>query len=142
MSSLPFDFSQVLTAFDCPNVKVQAYEKKGELVGGRWVETKENLRTLAGCILLGIDPETLALIAEGNQVDEAYCLMYDTSADKFYIQDQQDAAIQPLQTYVLIEGKEFLITKNPKTRQNTNFDSYFAIRYKAIKDDNTTNTGY
>lgn len=133
MSVLPMDFSFTLQAFDCPYT-VQAFEKSGKLVGGRWVEEKENLREITSCILLNVNERTLELIAEGNLVDEAYCIMFEEGVDTLYIQDQQDASIQPKQSYLLIDGKEFIVQKNPETVKNANFKSYYAIRYKAIKD--------
>lgn len=134
MSVLPMDFSYTLQAFG-RNHSVSAYEKRGELKGGRWIKTIENRRTVANCILLNIEEKTLELIAEGNLVDEAYCVMFQDMQDTFYISDQQNADIQPLQTFLEIDGKEFIVTKNPATHKNANFKSYYAIRYKDIKND-------
>lgn len=134
MSVLPMDFSYTLQAFG-RNHSVSAYEKRGELKGGRWIKTIENRRAVANCILLNIEEKTLELIAEGNLVDEAYCVMFQDMQDTFYISDQQNADIQPLQTFLEIDGKEFIVTKNPATHKNANFKSYYAIRYKDIKND-------
>ncbi len=134
MSVLPMDFSYTLQAFG-RNHSVSAYEKRGELKGGRWIKTIENRRAVANCILLNIEEKTLELIAEGNLVDEAYCVMFQDMQDTFYISDQQNAAIQPLQTFLEIDGKEFIVMKNPATHKNANFKSYYAIRYKDIKND-------
>lgn len=134
MSVLPMDFSYTLQAFG-RNHSVSAYEKRGELKGGRWIKTIENRRTVANCILLNIEEKKLELIAEGNLVDEAYCVMFQDMQDTFYISDQQNADIQPLQTFLEIDGKEFIVTKNPATHKNANFKSYYAIRYKDIKND-------
>lgn len=134
MSVLPMDFSYTLQAFG-RNHSVSAYEKRGELKGGRWIKTIENRRTVANCILLNVNEKTLELIAEGNLVDEAYCVMFQDMQDTFYISDQQNADIQPLQTFLEIDGKEFIVTKNPATHKNANFKSYYAIRYKDIKND-------
>lgn len=134
MSVLPMDFSYTLQAFG-RNHSVSAYEKRGELKGGRWIKTIENRRTVANCILLNIEEKTLELIAEGNLVDEAYCVMFQDMQDTFYISDQQNADIQPLQTFLEIDGKEFIVMKNPATHKNANFKSYYAIRYKDIKND-------
>lgn len=134
MSVLPMDFSYTLQAFG-RNHSVSAYEKRGELKGGRWIKTIENRRTVANCILLNIEEKTLELIAEGNLVDEAYCVMFQDMQDTFYIADQQNADIQPLQTFLEIDGKEFIVMKNPATHKNANFKSYYAIRYKDIKND-------
>ena len=133
MSVLPMDFSFTLQAFDCPE-DIEAYEVRGQLQNGHWVEVEENRRTVSDCILLGVDEEILELIAEGNIVDEAYCVMFDRDLDTFHIADQQDANIQPLQTHLVIDGKDFLVKRNPKTAKNANFKSYYAIRYKAITD--------
>lgn len=134
MSVLPMDFSYTLQAFG-RNHSVSAYEKRGELKGGRWIKTIENRRAVANCILLNIEEKKLELIAEGNLVDEAYCVMFQDMQDTFYISDQQNADIQPLQTFLEIDGKEFIVTKNPATHKNANFKSYYAIRYKDIKND-------
>ena len=134
MSVLPMDFSYTLQAFG-RNHSVSAYEKRGELKGGRWIKTIENRRAVANCILLNVNEKTLELIAEGNLVDEAYCVMFQDMQDTFYIADQQNADIQPLQTFLEIDGKEFFVTKNPATHKNANFKSYYAIRYKDIKND-------
>lgn len=134
MSVLPMDFSYTLQAFG-RNHSVSAYEKRGELKGGRWIKTIENRRTVANCILLNIEEKKLELIAEGNLVDEAYCVMFQDMQDTFYISDQQNADIQPLQTFLEIDGKEFIVMKNPATHKNANFKSYYAIRYKDIKND-------
>lgn len=134
MSVLPMDFSYTLQAFG-RNHSVSAYEKRGELKGGRWIKTIENRRAVANCILLNIEEKTLELIAEGNLVDEAYCVMFQDMQDTFYISDQQNADIQPLQTFLEIDGKEFIVMKNPATHKNANFKSYYAIRYKDIKND-------
>lgn len=134
MSVLPMDFSYTLQAFG-RNHSVSAYEKRGELKGGRWIKTIENRRAVNNCILLNIEEKTLELIAEGNLVDEAYCVMFQDMQDTFYIADQQNAAIQPLQTFLEIDGKEFIVMKNPATHKNANFKSYYAIRYKDIKND-------
>lgn len=134
MSVLPMDFSYTLQAFG-RNHSVSAYEKRGELKGGRWIKTIENRRAVANCILLNVNEKTLELIAEGNIVDEAYCVMFQDMQDTFYISDQQNADIQPLQTFLEIDGKEFIVTKNPATHKNANFKSYYAIRYKDIKND-------
>lgn len=134
MSVLPMDFSYTLQAFG-RNHSVSAYEKRGELKGGRWIKTIENRRAVANCILLDIEEKTLELIAEGNLVDEAYCVMFQDMQDTFYISDQQNADIQPLQTFLEIDGKEFIVMKNPATHKNANFKSYYAIRYKDIKND-------
>nr|DAN50127.1 MAG TPA: hypothetical protein [Caudoviricetes sp.] len=128
------DFSYTLQAFG-RNHSVSAYEKRGELKGGRWVKTIENRRAVNNCILLNIEEKTLELIAEGNLVDEAYCVMFQDMQDTFYIADQQNADIQPLQTFLEIDGKEFIVMKNPATHKNANFKSYYAIRYKDIKND-------
>ncbi len=134
MSVLPMDFSYTLQAFG-RNHSVSAYEKRGELKGGRWIKTIENRRAVANCILLNVNEKTLELIAEGNLVDEAYCVMFQDMQDTFYISDQQNADIQPLQTFLEIDGKEFIVMKNPATHKNANFKSYYAIRYKDIKND-------
>ncbi len=134
MSVLPMDFSYTLQAFG-RNHSVSAYEKRGELKGGRWIKTIENRRAVANCILLNIEEKKLELIAEGNLVDEAYCVMFQDMQDTFYIADQQNADIQPLQTFLEIDGKEFIVMKNPATHKNANFKSYYAIRYKDIKND-------
>lgn len=134
MSVLPMDFSYTLQAFG-RNHSVSAYEKRGELKGGRWIKTIENRRAVANCILLNVEEKKLELIAEGNLVDEAYCVMFQDMQDTFYIADQQNADIQPLQTFLEIDGKEFIVMKNPATHKNANFKSYYAIRYKDIKND-------
>lgn len=134
MSVLPMDFSYTLQAFG-RNHSVSAYEKRGELKGGRWIKTIENRRAVGNCILLNIEEKKLELIAEGNLVDEAYCVMFQDMQDTFYIADQQNADIQPLQTFLEIDGKEFIVMKNPATHKNANFKSYYAIRYKDIKND-------
>lgn len=134
MSVLPMDFSYTLQAFG-RNHSVSAYEKRGELKGGRWIKTIENRRTVANCILLNIEEKTLELIADGNLVNEAYCVMFQDMQDTFYISDQQNADIQPLQTFLEIDGKEFIVMKNSATHKNANFKSYYAIRYKDIKND-------
>ena len=104
MSVLPMDFSYTLQAFG-RNHSVSAYEKRGELKGGRWIKTIENRRAVNNCILLNIEEKPLELIAEGNLVDEAYCVMFQDMQDTVYISDQQHSDIQPLQTFLESDDK-------------------------------------
>ena len=53
MTDLPFDFSETLEAFECPE-PIQVYEKTGSYVDGYWTETSGTPRTLH-CILLNVD---------------------------------------------------------------------------------------
>ena len=129
MTSLPFDFSETLEAFECPET-ITVYEKTGEYVDGYWVETKDNERELS-CILLNVDEKKLEIISEGRHVDSAYCIMFADGKDKLYINHQQDNTIQVKQTYALIDDFEYVVTNNPETVKNAGFLSYYAIRYKS-----------
>ena len=71
MTSLPFDFSETLEAFECPET-ITVYEKTGEYVDGYWVETKDNERELS-CILLNMDEKKLEIIFE--VVYQCVCLL-------------------------------------------------------------------
>lgn len=131
MSILPFDFSQTLAEFACPE-SFTAYEMVGQYVRGEWVMTKENERTIDEAILLDVEEEILEILSEGNLVDEAYSIMFAKDYDEFFIMDQNNANVQNKQTYVVIDGKEFIVKRNPKTAKNSNFRSYYAIKYKDI----------
>lgn len=132
MSILPFDFTSTLSDFACPE-SFEAYEKVGSYVRGEWVTTVENQRTVDEAILLGVEEEILEILADGNVIDEAYSVMFESDFDTFYIADQQNQTIQNKQTYIVVDNKEFIIKKNPKTAKNSNFKSYYAVRYKDIE---------
>lgn len=128
MTDLPFDFSATLEAFECPET-ITAYEKTGSYVDGYWTETADNERQVS-CILLNVDEKKLEIISEGRRVDAAYCMMFDKDADEMFIVHQQDSTIQGKQTYVKIDGFEYVLVNNPETVKNAAFRSYYALRYK------------
>lgn len=128
MSDLPFDFSDTLEAFECPEA-ITVYEKEGAYVDGRWSETKKNERTL-NCILLNVDEERQEILANGRNIEAAYCVMFAEGIDTLYVGYQQGNTIQALQSYILVDGLEFIVTKNPETVKNAGFLSYYALRYK------------
>lgn len=128
MSDLPFDFSDTLEAFECPE-PIAAYEKYGVYVEGRWVETKENERQL-NCILLNVDETKLEIVAEGRNVVGAYCMMFPEGQDRLFFTLQQNNTIQAKQSYVQIDGLEYIVVNNPETVKNAGFRSYYALRYK------------
>lgn len=129
MSDLPFDFSETLEAFECPET-IKAYEKTGSYVDGYWTETKGEEREVS-CILLNVDEKKLEILAEGRHIDAAYCIMFPDGQDEFYINYQQDDKIQAKQTYVLIDDFEYVVVNNPETNKNAGFRSYYALRYKS-----------
>ena len=128
MTDLPFDFSETLMAFECPE-PIIVYEKSGQYVNGRWTETRQNERSL-NCILLNVDEFKQQLVASGRNVDCAYCVMFPAGQDKLYVSYQQGPNIQGLQSYLVIDGLEFVVVNNPETVKNAGFLSYYALRYK------------
>lgn len=132
MTILPFDFSETLEDFECPE-SVQVYEKTGEYVNGYWSETKGEIRQLR-CILLNVDEKTVEIVAQGRNVDSAYCFMFPTGANKMFINYQQDGMIQRKQSYVIIDGLEYIVVRNPETVKNAGFESFYAFRFKEAKN--------
>lgn len=132
MSDLPFDFSETLEAFECPE-PITVYEKSGSYIDGRWVEEKENERQL-NCILLNVDEYKQQIVFSGRNVDAAYCIMFPEGRDTLYVSYQQNETIQGKQSYVVIDGMEFVVVNNPETRKNAGFMSYYALRYKEQED--------
>ena len=128
MTDLPFDFSDTLEAFECPE-SIQVYEKTGSYVDGYWTETATEPRSL-NCILLNVDEHKMEIVDEGRNVDAAYCIMIPEDADTLYYTTQQNASIQPKQTYAIIDGLEYIVVNNPETVKNAGFKSYYALRYK------------
>ena len=128
MTDLPFDFSDTLEAFECPE-SIQVYEKTGSYVDGYWTETATEPRSL-NCILLNVDEHKMEIVSEGRNVDAAYCIMIPEDADTLYYTTQQNASIQPKQTYAIIDGLEYIVVNNPETVKNAGFKSYYALRYK------------
>lgn len=128
MTDLPFDFSETLDAFECPE-SITAYEKIGQYVDGRWSEYKENVRSV-NCILLNVDERKQEIVAEGRNLVGAYCMMFDADADEFFIAYQQNENVQGKQTYVEIDGMEFIVVNDPEVKRNAGFRSYYALRYK------------
>lgn len=128
MTDLPFDFSDTLEAFECPE-PITAYEKTGAYVDGRWVETKGDERSLS-CILLNVDETKQEIVAQGRNVVSAYCMMFPVGQDELFFTLQQDNTIQAKQSYVLIDGLEYIVVNNPETAKNAGFRSYYALRYK------------
>ena len=128
MTDLPFDFSETLDAFECPE-SIQVYEKTGSYVDGYWTETKGEPRTL-NCILLNVDEQKMEIVAQGRNVDAAYCIMFPDGVDTLYYTTQQNATVQPKQSYALIDGLEYIVVNNPETVKNAGFKSYYALRYK------------
>lgn len=128
MTDLPFDFSETLDAFECPE-QIQAYEKQGSYVNGYWTETAGTKRSVR-CILLNVDERTLEIVAQGRNVDTGYCVMIPEDEDEFFVAYQQNGTIQGKQTYFVIDGLDYVIVKNPETVKNAGFRSYFALRFK------------
>lgn len=128
MTDLPFDFSETLEAFECPE-PITAYEKTGSYVDGRWTEVKGNERQIK-CILLNVDETKQEIVAEGRNVVSAYCMMFPAGQDELFFTYQQNNTIQAKQSYVLIEGLEYIVVNNPETKKNAAFSSYYALRYK------------
>lgn len=128
MGSLPFDFTETLEAFQCPE-PITAYEKSGEYINGRWVETKQNERLLYG-ILLNVDEKRQEIVAQGRNLVGAYCIMFAEGADELYVSYQQNSEIKNLQSYLVIDGLEYVVVNNPETVKNAGFRSYYALRFK------------
>lgn len=128
MGSLPFDFTETLEAFQCPE-PITVYEKSGEYVNGRWVETKQNERLLYG-ILLNVDEKRQEIVAQGRNIVGAYCVMFEDGADELYVSYQQNSEIKNLQSYLVIDGLEYVVVNNPETVKNAGFRSYYALRFK------------
>ena len=128
MTNLPFDFSETLSAFECPE-PIQVYERSGSYVNGYWTETKGEPREL-NCILLNADERKLEIAAHGRHVDEAYSIMYPGDQEPLYVMYHQGKAVHGKQTYAIIDDKEFIIVNFPETRKNGAFHSYFAIRFE------------
>lgn len=128
MTDLPFDFSETLEAFTCPE-PIQVYEKTGSYVDGYWTQTDGPKRELS-CILLNVDEEKLQIVAQGRNVDAAYSIMFPEGQDFLYYTIQQDANVQTKQSYAIIDGLEYVIVNNPETVKNAGFRSYYAMRFK------------
>ena len=128
MTDLPFDFSETLEAFECPE-SITVYEKSGSYVNGRWVEEKKNVRTL-NCILLNVDEFKQEIVAAGRYLEAAYCVMFAEGVDYLYVGYQQDNLLQGLQSYLVIDGLEYIVKNNPQTNKNAGFLSYYALRFK------------
>jgi hypothetical protein len=56
--------------------------------------------------------------------------MFDADADEFFIAYQQNENVQGKQTYVEIDGMEFIVVNDPEVKRNAGFRSYYALRYK------------
>ena len=128
MTDLPFDFSSTLDAFECPE-SIKVYEKTGSYVNGRWVETKSEERSL-NCILLNVDEFKQEVIASGRYLEAAYCVMFPEGVDTLYVGYQQNNTIQGKQSYIVVDGLEYIVKNNPETVKNAGFLSYYALRYK------------
>ena len=128
MGSLPFDFTETLEAFQCPE-PITVYEKAGEYGNGRWVETKQNERLLYG-ILLNVDEKRQEIVAQGRNIVGAYCVMFEDGEDELYVSYQQNSEIKNLQSYLVIDGLEYVVVNNPETVKNAGFRSYYALRFK------------
>lgn len=126
--SLPFDFSATFDAFECPE-PIQVFEKTGAYVDGIWTETASTPREL-NCILLNVDEKKQEIVAEGRNLVGAYCVMFPEGVDELYVSYQQNAQIEGKQSYLIIDGMEFIVVNNPETRKNAGFLSYYALRYK------------
>lgn len=133
MTDLPFDFSETLEAFECPE-SIEAYEKDGQYVDGIWQEIKTNYRQI-NCILLNVDEEKLEIVAEGLNIVGAYCVMFPEDAGILYSTYQQDNVQQRLQSYLIIDGFEYVVVNNPETVKNAAFRSYYALRFKEQVND-------
>lgn len=127
MTDLPFDFSETLEAFTCPE-PILVYEKTGAYVDGYWKQTVGPKRELF-CILLNVDEEKLEIVAKGRHVDAAFAIMFPENEDKLFYTLQQNATVQSKQTYVEIDGLEFVVVNNPETVKNAGFRSYYALRF-------------
>ena len=127
MTDLPFDFSETLEAFTCPE-PILVYEKTGAYVDGYWTQTSGPKRELY-CILLNVDETKLEIVAKGRHVDAAYAIMFPEGEDTLFYTIQQNANVQSKQTYVEIDGLEYVVVNNPETVKNAGFKSYYALRY-------------
>lgn len=127
MTDLPFDFSETLEAFTCPE-PIEVYEKTGEYVDGYWTQTDGPKRKLE-CILLNVDEEKLEIVAKGRHVDAAFAIMFPAEADTLYYTVQQGAKVKSKQTYAIIDDLEFVVVNNPETVKNAGFKSYYALRF-------------
>lgn len=125
---LPFDFTATLQAFECPET-IEVYEKVGEYVDGIWTEYATNHRTLS-CILLNADEKKQNIAIEGRSLDGAYCVMFPEYADELFVMYQQNEFRQNMQSYLIIDGLEYVVLNNPETVKNAGFRSYYAVRYK------------
>jgi hypothetical protein len=128
MSDLPFDFSETLDAFECPE-PIHVYERTGSYVDGYWVEEKGEPRELR-CILLNADERKLEIETHGRHVAEAYSIMYPGYKEPLHVMYHQGKAVHGKQTYAIIDDKEFVVVNFPETRKNAAFHSYYAIRFE------------
>lgn len=128
MTDLPFDFSATLEAFECPE-PIEVYEKVGQYVDGRWQEYEQNHRSL-NCILLNVDETKQEIVSQGRNVVGAYCVMFPEGEDTLYVSWQQNEQIQGMQSFLVIDGFEYIVVNNPETVKNAGFRSYYALRYK------------
>ena len=107
MSILPFDFSQTLAEFACPE-SFTAYEMVGQYVRGEWVMTKENERTIDEAILLDVEEEILEILTEGNLVDEAYSIMFAKDYDEFLLWIKTTQTCKTSKHTLLLTAKSLL----------------------------------
>lgn len=128
MTDLPFDFSATLEAFECPEA-IEVYEKVGQYVDGQWQEYEQNHRYL-NCILLNVDETKQEIVSQGRNVVGAYCVMFPEGEDTLYVSWQQNEHIQGMQSFLVIDGFEYIVVNNPETVKNAGFRSYYALRYK------------
>lgn len=133
MTDLPFDFSETLEAFECPE-PIEVYEKTGAYVDGYWTQVDGPKRTL-NCILLNVDEKKLEILAHGRTVDAAYSIMFPEGADTLYYTIHQGNTIQNKQSYVVIDGLEYVVVNNPETVKNAGFKSYYALRFEKPEND-------
>lgn len=132
MTHLPFDFSETLADFECPEA-IEVYEKTGSYVDGYWTQTDGPKRTL-NCILLNVDERKLEILASGRHVDAAYSIMFPAGVDKLYYTIHQDTTIQNKQSYAIIDGLEYVVVNNPETVKNAGFESYYALRFEETEN--------
>ena len=57
-------------------------------------------------------------------------MMFPEDRDELFFTLQQNNTIQGKQSYVLIDGLEYIVVNNPETRKNAGFRSYYALRFK------------
>ncbi len=128
----PFNFDAVLANFR-NRAPVEVVTTRGQYIDGRWVEAEpeEGPRQIM-CVVLALNPQTLALYAEGNIVDGGIAVW---TKEEFFIRDPRRSDIESRQTFVNYQGRRYravgdgLVSGGASLLGNMNINLYHCLRY-------------